>query len=93
MIRCVDRTVIHMQTNAFWNLLRAGNMQNRTFMFLLKENVGIQEVRCIFFDCLASYLAYLWNAMRLKQRVGYIEHINEGDLNNIATFCKLKNNY
>ena len=51
MIRCVDRMVTHMQTNAFWNLLRADNMQNRTFMFLLKENVGIQEVRCIFFDC------------------------------------------
>ena len=50
-------------------------------------------VPCIFFDCLASYLAYLWNAMRLKQRVGYIEHINEGDLNNIATFCKLENTY
>ena len=40
------------------------------------------------FDCLASYLAYLWNAMRLKQRVGHIEYINEGDLNNKATFRK-----
>ena len=50
MILCVDRMVIHMQTNVLWNLLRADNMQNKTFMFPLKENVRIQEVRCISYD-------------------------------------------
>ena len=50
MILCADRMVIHMQTSVFWNLLRADNTQNKTFMFPLKENVGTQEVRCISYD-------------------------------------------
>ena len=50
MILCADRMVIHMQTSVFWNLLRADNTQNKTFMFPLKENVGTQEVRRISYD-------------------------------------------
>ena len=50
MILCADRMAKHMQTNVPWNLLHADNTQNRTFMFPRKENVGIQEVRCISYD-------------------------------------------
>ena len=63
MILCADRMVIHMQTNVFWNLLRADNTQNKTFMFPLKENVVTQEVRCISYDYVFILILIYFNTL------------------------------